>query len=108
MYWITGILGIISMGAPYLFGYSINPAAYWTSLVIGIVLVALSAIEAYANDKQNWEYWIAGLVGLIGIAAPFVFGFSGVTAALLTSMAVGVVALMVAGVKLTSKETSFE
>ncbi len=102
MYWITGVLGIALAGSPFIFGYSSNFTAMATSLIIGGVLLALSAIEGYAEDKQSWEYWLAGVIGLGLVVAPYLLGFSAITAALWTSVIIGLVTVGVAGTKLLS------
>lgn len=107
MYWVTALLGLISAAAPFVFSYSTNPYAYWTSLAVGAVLLVVSGLEWLAEDRDNWEYWVAGVVGLGAILAPFVFGFSAVTAALWTSIAVGVIAVIAAGTKLTRGEPRY-
>lgn len=104
MYWLTGLLGFVSFVAPFLFGYTSNTGALWTSLAIGVLLVIDSIFEGVAEDKQRWEYVVAVVLGIAAVAAPFILGFSTETAALWTSVAVGVVAVIVAGGRLTSGE----
>ena len=100
MYYLTGILGVAAMVAPYLFGFSSNPPALWTSLIVGAVLIVASVLEGLAGDKDDVEYWVAGLTGLVAIIAPFVLGFSGMTLAYGAVAAVGVVTVLVAGARL--------
>ena len=104
MYWLTGILGVVFFIAPFLFGYDSHTGALWTSLVVGVLLIIDSVFEGIAADKQRWEYIVAMALGFAAIIAPFVLGFSTITAALWTSLIVGVVAVIVAGRKLTSGE----
>lgn len=105
MYWITGILGIALAGSPFVFGYSGDFNAMATSLAVGGALLALSALEGYAKDNQRWEYWLAGVLGLGLIFAPFVLGFSTIAAAFWTSLIVGLGTVVVAGTKLFSGES---
>jgi hypothetical protein len=104
MYWITGILGIVLAGSPFIFGYSGDFYAMATSLAVGGVLLALSALEGYAKDNQRWEYWLAGVLGIGLIFAPFVLGFSTIAAAFWTSLIVGLGTVIVAGTKLFSDD----
>ena len=76
MYWLTGILGLALVAAPYVLGYSANPTAVWTSLILGALVVIVSAYKAFAHDMANWEYWAVGILGLVAVIAPFVLGFS--------------------------------
>ncbi len=105
MYYLTGLLGLVAIGAPFVFGYSGDITALWTSIILGIVLLGSSVFEALANDKERWEYWVAGIAGLGAIIAPFVLGFSALATALWTMVVIGVVAIIAAGTKLTSGGT---
>lgn len=100
MYLLTGFLGLVAIVAPYLFSYSQDVVALWTSLVIGGVLVIASVLEGVAADRERWEYWVVGLAGLAAIFAPFVLGFSALTTALWTLIIVGVVTILAAWTKL--------
>lgn len=106
MYWITGLVGLASIVAPFILGYSDNVAALWTNLIIGAALVVASVMEGAARDLDNREYWAAGLLGLVAIIAPFVFGFSDHANAMWTSVVVGVVAVVAASAKLVTTQTT--
>lgn len=100
MYYLTGLMGLISFAAPYLLNYSDNPTALWASLVLGAILVVASVLEGFAKDKDSWEYWIAGIAGVGAILAPFVLGFSALATALWTMVVVGIVTVIAAGTRL--------
>ncbi len=102
MYWITGILGLAFAVAPFVIGYSTNLIATWTSVVLGVVVLATSAVEYFQADKEQWEYWVAGIAGLVAIVAPFVLGFSAHQGAMWTSAVAGILLIIVAGGKLFS------
>jgi hypothetical protein len=95
MYWVTGIMGLALIVAPFVLGYTDNTAALWTSIVLGAVVLAASLFEAW--DKARWEYWVAGAAGVLAVIAPFVLGFSAVTAALWASLILGVIIVLLAG-----------
>lgn len=97
MYWITGILGLALAVAPFVLGYSNHTGALWTSVILGVVVILVSAYEAADRNKAKWEYWIAGLAGLVAIIAPFVLGFSAMTTAMWTTIVLGVLMLLLAG-----------
>ena len=101
MYWITGFMGLILALTPFIFGYYTQPAALWISLIVGGVLLISSGVEWFAEDKQTWEYWVAGLAGLTALVAPFALGFYGLTAALWSMVIAGVVAVIASGARLT-------
>ena len=98
MFWITGLLGLALGVAPWVFQYTDNTNAMWASVIIGAVILVVSLYKAIMRDStQYWEYWIAGLAGLVAIAAPFVLGFTVLTEALWTSIAIGVIVAVISG-----------
>lgn len=107
MYLFTGFLGLVSIIAPYLFRYSSDATALWTSLAIGVILVIDSIFEGIAADKERWEYWVAGTVGAGAVFAPFVLGFSGLTEAVWTLVILGVVTILAAWMKLYPRRTQY-
>lgn len=106
MYWVTGTLGFVLMAAPYFFGYQLNPTALWASLLFGAGIILVSFFEGFARGRGRWEYWVAALAGIAIILAPFVFGFGAITAALWTSITVGILITVVAGSELYYGKTS--
>lgn len=100
MYWITGILGAVLMAAPYFFKYSNNPTALWASLMLGGAVLIVSFVEGFARGRGRWEYWLASLIGIAIILSPFVFSFGIITAALWTSITIGILLTVVAGSEL--------
>lgn len=103
MYWISGLIGLAAIVAPYYFGYTDQNLIYWGSVGFGGIMLALTVFEFIDQDKGQWEYWVAALLGVGAIIAPFVFGFSSLTQALWTSLILGAVTLVVSGTKLFSQ-----
>lgn len=97
MYWLTGVLGIVLTFSPFVFGYSENTFALWTSVILGGTSIVMSVFEGATGGKGRWEYWVVTIAGFAAIAAPFVLGFGAIQAAMLTSVAVGLLLSYVAG-----------
>lgn len=104
MYWLTGILGVAMMAAPYVLRYSTNTTALWTSVILGVGVVAVSLFEGAVRGKERWEYWAAGAIGVLAIIAPFVLRFSTHATAMWTTVVAGVLIALAAGYKLLSWE----
>jgi uncharacterized membrane protein len=105
MHWLTGILGLGLAVAPFVLGYSNNSPAMWTGVILGVVVVVLSVLEAMDESKSKWEYWAAGIAGLAAIVAPFVFGFSSITWALWITVGIGLLILLVAGYEVFAEQS---
>ena len=96
MEWLIAILGLVLIAAPFVLGYQANTVALWTSIVIGLVIAAVAGYKAMVGDRARWEDWLAVLAGLLAIALPFVF-FSAETAAVWSSVVVGILVVLLAG-----------
>ncbi len=107
MYWLTGMLGLAFVVAPFIFGYSGNSVALWTSMILGGSVMLMSLVESAEDNKGIWEYWVTGLVGLGAVVAPFVLGFGNVATAMWISVAIGLLLSLIAGSKLYYDRTSF-
>jgi hypothetical protein len=90
------IAGIALVLSPWYLGYTAVAAAAWNAWVTGaiIALIAVGALVAF----NEYEEWANLVVGLWIIAAPWVLGFSAVTAAMWAHVVAGIViALLAAG-----------
>jgi len=99
MYWLTGILGVFLIIAPFVLGYASNTMAMASSIVLGALVVIVSIIKGAIPDMTRWEYWVAGILGILAILAPFVLGFAQ-TGPLDVSVTLGAVLIVVAGYQL--------
>jgi hypothetical protein len=97
MFWLTGILGLVLILAPFVLGYQNDPTALWTSVICGAAVVVVSGYKAWAHDKAIWEYWVAGIAGVLAVLAPFALGFSALVTAMWTSIVIGAVVAVLAG-----------
>ena len=97
MYWLTGVLGLTLAVAPFIMGYTENLAALWTSIILGLVVAAVSLYKAFSKDTATWEYIVAAVVGIIAVFAPFLFGFSAMATAMWTVIVLGAIIAFLAG-----------
>lgn len=77
MFWLTGLLGLALILAPFVLSYNTDNDALWCCVILGAVMVIASLIEGLMQDDTPWEYWIIGLAGLAAIIAPFVAQYNG-------------------------------
>jgi len=108
MFRYTGLLGLLLIIAPYLLGFANNAAAFWTSLVLGAILVITSFLEGLAADRETWEYWVIGIVGVGTILTPFILGFSAASTSLWALVIIGLVTMLIAGIKLFGKRLTLK
>jgi len=98
MYWITGFVGLLFVAAPFALGYSDHAVALWTSVILGAAIALVSAIKGFLpEERANWEYWVAGLVGIAALIAPYALGFSDHAAALWSSLIIGAAVALLSG-----------
>lgn len=100
MYWLTAVLGIAMLIAPFVVGYVENTVATLVSLAVGAVVLVMSGLEAVNHERERWEYGVALMLGLVTVIAPFIFGFSNHAGALWTSVFLGVLIAITAGSKI--------
>jgi predicted membrane-bound dolichyl-phosphate-mannose-protein mannosyltransferase len=105
MYWLTGILGVFLIIAPFVLGYSGDLIAVWSSIVLGAIVLIVSFVKAFMHDMGQWEYWVTGIVGLLAIVAPFALGFRTQPQPLDASVILGAVMLLIAGYQLLTERT---
>lgn len=96
-YWAVGIVGILLVIAPFVLGYNDIDEALWTSIILGGVTAIVMIYKALAHDSANWQYWLAGIAGVLAILAPFILGFDNDDSALWSNIVLGVIIVLGAG-----------
>lgn len=97
MYWLTGILGLAMAVAPFALGYRDHPFAMWTSVILGVVVLLASIYEGMDERQAKWEWWVAGIAGVLAVIAPFAFGFTTMTMAFWAMLILGALVVILAG-----------
>jgi hypothetical protein len=92
--WIVVIAGVWELVAPFILGYANVTAALWNAIIVGILFIILGAWAALTADAATSKTldWIAVVVGIWLIIAPFVLGYTAVTVALWNAIIVGIIA----------------
>ncbi len=91
--WVVAIVGVWEVLAPFILGYSAVTAAVWNAVIVGIAVIVFAVWSALSNNLGTSRAldWITAIIGLWLIVAPFILGFTGVTAALWNAIIVGIV-----------------
>jgi hypothetical protein len=97
MYWLTGLLGLALVVAPFALGYSGDPTALWSSIILGTVVALVSAYLSVTRNVANWVHWVLGPAGLLAVIAPLVLGFSDQATVMWTSIVLGALVAIPAG-----------
>lgn len=100
MYWANMILGLALIVAPFALGYQSNPAAMWSSIVLGAVVAGVSGFKALTKGTAQWEGWLDVLVGVVAVLVPFAMGFGSLMVAVWSCMIVGALVAILAGYQL--------
>jgi hypothetical protein len=106
MYWLETVLGLALIAAPFALGYRDNPAALWSSVVIGVVVVAVSGYKGYTRTPERWEGWVNVIAGVAAVLVPFIFGFSALATALWASVLIGILIAALSGIALFTERTA--
>lgn len=87
--WLMLLFGVWLVVSPFALGYAGAGAqmAVWNPVIVGVVVIVFAIAEIM--KPQTWEEWISLLLGAWLIAAPFVLGYTGMTAALWNSVIMG-------------------
>ena len=88
------LLGAGLFISPWLLGFGAEQPAAVNAYVVGAIIAVMALMALFAF--QAWEEWVSGLLGAWLVISPWVLGFSGSSTAMLTHVAVGVAAIMLA------------
>ncbi|HSA83967.1 MAG TPA: hypothetical protein VLF20_03705 [Patescibacteria group bacterium] len=53
MYWLTGIIGIAVLFAPFVFGYAENIPLLWASVILAIILLSIATEYVFYGDMRQ-------------------------------------------------------
>ena len=87
--WINLICGVLLFVSPWALGFSDDLMAARTAWVGGVIIFLLGA--AALAQFAEWEEWVALIVGVLVIIAPWVLGFATIHAAMWSCVVLGVI-----------------
>ncbi len=106
MEWLIGVVGIAIILSPFVLGYTANTPAFLSSIILGAGVTAVSAVKGLAPDKTRWEFWVAGILGMLLVAAPFALNFFSLAEAVWLTTYLGMVVAILACIQLRSRVPS--
>lgn len=93
---VTSILGVVLFITPFVFGDTSQTAAAWTAYVGGVLLFVFGAGSLLFQWDTTVEF-LPVIDGILIFLAPWVLGFSGITAMAWSAWVIGVLAFISAG-----------
>lgn len=95
--WLTGVVGVWEILAPFIIGYSNVGAATADAIILGILLAGFGLWVGLgkATGTVRTLNWINAMLGLWVLLAPFILGYSGTSGgATWNDVIVGVVVII--------------
>lgn len=82
------VLGLWLIASPWALAYQDEMTAMQNALFVGVLVVAMAAIELF--KVQAWEEWTNFALGIWLAISPWLLGFSGVALATYNALIVGI------------------
>jgi hypothetical protein len=98
--WMGIALGAWMLASPWVLGFSGHEVATMNALVMGTILVLEEMLELGVHETL--EEWIDIVAGLWLIVSPVALGFTSLTAATASTMAVGFLTVISAAMAISS------
>jgi hypothetical protein len=96
------LLGVVMFIIPFVFGNTSQTTAAYTAYLLGVLLF-LSGLFAAAMEDASSVVVIPVVLGVITFIAPWVLGFTAVTALAWSAWIIGVLAMLGAGSLLVTR-----
>jgi hypothetical protein len=97
--WVTFVVGVWLIAAPFALGYSGTFPAAANDIGLGVLIAASSFWLAFKADAPWWLDWALMLFGAWTIAAPFALGYSTTTNVMMNDVAAGAIVVALAIVR---------
>ncbi|MFQ5846915.1 MAG: SPW repeat protein [Candidatus Methylomirabilales bacterium] len=91
--WTNCVLGLWLAVAPFTLDYAGNRTALWEDVIVGLLIAAFAFWRAVGPETAGMAgvSWTVAILGLWALFAPFLLAYSGIAAATLNDVIVGVV-----------------
>ena len=98
IHWIIGVLGFLLFLSPFYLGLEVGTFAFWSSIILGLIVFLVAIYKALWSDVAVWGDWIvagAALLLLLTPLYPGIFAFASPAFWLIVS--VGTLVLILSG-----------
>lgn len=92
--WGNMVLGIWLVISPWLLGFSATASVLWSTLIVGLLVIGISAWGLYQPEKRYAE-WINMILGVLLFIAPWGLGFTTMAAAAWNAWILGVLVALI-------------
>ncbi len=92
--WLSVVLGAWLIASPWILGFTDHGAAFWNAILFGAAIVAVEFIDVYFPDP--WPERASLLIGLWVAISPMLLGFTGLSLAMWSTAATGVIVVVLA------------
>lgn len=94
--WATVVVGVLLFIAPFAFGATGVSSVAYTAYAGGILL-AVAGLWSLASPQAQFPEWAEVVIGVLLFIAPWVLGFSAVTAMAWSAWIAGILAVVLSG-----------
>jgi hypothetical protein len=94
--WLTVVIGVLLFIAPFVLGATANQTAAWTAYAGGVLLV-IAGLWSLSSPGNYFAEWAELVIGVLVFLAPWVLGFTALTALAWSAWVAGIVAIVLAG-----------
>lgn len=94
--WVIVLVGVLTIIAPFFFGFNTLTVPFISNLVVGVLLVILGAVAALSSNlgTDRAVDWIAAILGLWLLVSPFFLGLTTMMTAQWANVVLGLIALV--------------
>jgi multisubunit Na+/H+ antiporter MnhF subunit len=88
------ILGLWMVVSPWVLENQVEANVTWDSVIFGILIAAVAVLALYR--VITWKEWANGLLGVLLLGSPWIFGFSGAIPEMRNDVFVGIALVLLA------------